>query len=154
MWPLCSQQQHGPRCVLCVCICLQDYVDQLKLIIKVLGPPSEDDLSFINSSKARAYIRALPQQEVSSAEAESPASMPAACRARLCRIYTSIGRGGAAADEAVQAWGSTCLPSVHPPAAQPPRPPVLAASCAGVCVPCSACRGRRSSRTLTPRHWT
>ena len=45
---------------------LQDYVDQLKLIIKVLGPPSEDDLSFINSSKARAYIRALPQQEVRS----------------------------------------------------------------------------------------
>jgi hypothetical protein len=44
---------------------LQDYVDQLKLIIKVLGPPSEDDLSFINSSKARSYIRALPQQEVS-----------------------------------------------------------------------------------------
>lgn len=40
-------------------------MDQLKLIIKVLGPPSEDDLSFINSSKARAYIRALPQQEVS-----------------------------------------------------------------------------------------
>lgn len=39
-------------------------MDQLKLIIKVLGPPSEDDLSFINSSKARAYIRALPQQEV------------------------------------------------------------------------------------------
>lgn len=47
------------------CKCVQDYVDQLKLIIKVLGPPSEDDLSFINSSKARAYIRALPQQEVS-----------------------------------------------------------------------------------------
>lgn len=40
-------------------------MDQLKLIIKVLGPPSDDDLSFINSSKARAYIRALPQQEVS-----------------------------------------------------------------------------------------
>lgn len=44
----------------------KDYVDQLKLIIKTLGPPSEDDLTFINSSKARAYIRALPQQEVSS----------------------------------------------------------------------------------------
>eukprot|EP00879_Flechtneria_rotunda_P007694 GHRR01008067.1.p1 GENE.GHRR01008067.1~~GHRR01008067.1.p1 ORF type:complete len:379 (+),score=122.05 GHRR01008067.1:170-1306(+) len=41
----------------------KDYVDQLKLIIKTLGPPSEDDLTFINSSKARAYIRALPQQE-------------------------------------------------------------------------------------------
>lgn len=44
-------------------------MDQLKLIIKVLGPPSDDDLSFINSSKARAYIRALPQQEVSRAVA-------------------------------------------------------------------------------------
>lgn len=41
----------------------KDYVDQLKLIIKTLGAPSEDDLSFINSSKARAYIRALPQSE-------------------------------------------------------------------------------------------
>lgn len=56
-------------------LCLQDYVDQLKLIIKVLGPPSEDDLSFINSSKARAYIRALPQQEVSRS-----AQPPAACQ--------------------------------------------------------------------------
>jgi hypothetical protein len=57
----------------------QDYVDQLKLIIKVLGPPSEDDLSFINSSKARAYIRALPQQEVRS----SPVRQQLACaRAR------------------------------------------------------------------------
>lgn len=41
----------------------KDYVDQLKLIVKTLGPPSEDDLSFINSSKARAYIRALPAVE-------------------------------------------------------------------------------------------
>lgn len=41
----------------------KDYVDQLKLIIKGLGAPSEDDLSFINSSKARAYIRALPPSE-------------------------------------------------------------------------------------------
>jgi hypothetical protein len=42
----------------------KDYVDQLKLIIKTLGPPSEDDLTFINSQKARAYIRALPPSEV------------------------------------------------------------------------------------------
>ncbi len=42
----------------------KDYVDQLKLIIKTLGPPSEDDLTFINSHKARAYIRALPLSEV------------------------------------------------------------------------------------------
>lgn len=44
----------------------KDYVDQLKLIIKTCGPPSEDDLSFINSSKARAYIRAQPAVEVCS----------------------------------------------------------------------------------------
>lgn len=42
----------------------KDYVDQLKLIIKTLGPPSDDDLTFINSPKARAYIRALPPSEV------------------------------------------------------------------------------------------
>jgi hypothetical protein len=42
----------------------KDYIDQLKLIVKALGPPSEDDLTFINSGKARAYIRALPQAEV------------------------------------------------------------------------------------------
>ncbi len=42
----------------------KDYVDQLKLIIKTLGPPSEDDLTFITSHKARAYIRALPPAEV------------------------------------------------------------------------------------------
>ncbi|KAG2452491.1 hypothetical protein HYH02_002730 [Chlamydomonas schloesseri] len=41
----------------------KDYVDQLKLIIKTLGPPSEEDLGFITSSKARAYIRALPPSE-------------------------------------------------------------------------------------------
>jgi len=40
-----------------------DYVDQLKLIIKTLGQPPEDDLTFITSSKARAYIRALPPAE-------------------------------------------------------------------------------------------
>lgn len=41
----------------------KDYVDQLKLIVKTLGPPSEDDLTFITSQKARAYIRALPPSE-------------------------------------------------------------------------------------------
>jgi hypothetical protein len=30
----------------------KDYVDQLKQIIKTLGPPSEEDLTFISSQKA------------------------------------------------------------------------------------------------------
>jgi len=41
----------------------KDYVDQLKLIVKTLGPPPEEDLTFISSHKARAYIRALPPVE-------------------------------------------------------------------------------------------
>lgn len=37
----------------------RDYIDQLKLIIRTLGTPSEEDLAFISSSRARAYIKAL-----------------------------------------------------------------------------------------------
>lgn len=59
-------------------------MDQLKLIIKVLGPPSEDDLSFINSSKARAYIRALPQQEVSWPGAPASAPLHQQLKGRWC----------------------------------------------------------------------
>lgn len=42
----------------------KDYIDQLKLIIKLLGSPSDADLSFISSVKARAYIKALPSAVV------------------------------------------------------------------------------------------
>ena len=44
----------------------KDYIDQLKLIIKMLGSPCDSDLVFISSSKARAYIKALPYAQVSS----------------------------------------------------------------------------------------
>ena len=42
----------------------KDYIDQLKLIIKTLGSPSDNDLSFINSQKAQQYIKALPKAQV------------------------------------------------------------------------------------------
>ena len=42
----------------------KDYIDQLKLIIKTLGSPSDTDLSFINSQKAQQYIKALPKAQV------------------------------------------------------------------------------------------
>jgi hypothetical protein len=42
----------------------KDYIDQLKLIIKTLGSPSEEELTFISAPKARAYIQALPTVEV------------------------------------------------------------------------------------------
>jgi len=38
----------------------RDYVHQLNLITKVIGSPAEDDLQFINSERARRYIRSLP----------------------------------------------------------------------------------------------
>ena len=72
---LCLHNVHAYLCRSVGCILAEllgrkpllpgkDYVDQLKLIIKTLGPPSEEDLGFITSSKARAYIRALPPSEV------------------------------------------------------------------------------------------
>jgi len=41
----------------------KDYVHQLNLITKVIGSPSEDDLMFISSEKARRYIRSLPKHD-------------------------------------------------------------------------------------------
>jgi hypothetical protein len=42
----------------------KDYIDQLKLIIRTLGTPSDEELGFISAPKARAYIKALAQVEV------------------------------------------------------------------------------------------
>jgi hypothetical protein len=42
----------------------KDYIDQLKLIIRMLGSPTDADLEFISSAKARAYIKALPAAQV------------------------------------------------------------------------------------------
>ncbi len=38
----------------------KDYMNQLHLIIDILGTPSYEDTEFIASAKAKAYIRALP----------------------------------------------------------------------------------------------
>lgn len=38
----------------------KDYIDQLKMIIRTLGTPSDEELGFISAQKARAYIKALP----------------------------------------------------------------------------------------------
>ncbi|KAJ9530310.1 hypothetical protein QJQ45_023601 [Haematococcus lacustris] len=41
----------------------KDYVHQLNLITRLIGSPSEAELGFITSDKARRYIRALPRCE-------------------------------------------------------------------------------------------
>lgn len=38
----------------------KDYCDQLSLILNVVGTPSEEDLSRIESKRARQYVRSLP----------------------------------------------------------------------------------------------
>ena len=39
----------------------KDYIHQLKLIIKTLGSPCDEDLEFISIAKGRAFIKALPR---------------------------------------------------------------------------------------------
>ena len=61
-----ASTEHRPACA-CVqllgrrpCFPGKDYVHQLSLITRVLGSPSEADMAFIHSEKARRYIRSLP----------------------------------------------------------------------------------------------
>ncbi|GLC63120.1 Mitogen-activated protein kinase 4b [Pleodorina starrii] len=41
----------------------KDYVHQLSLITRIIGSPSEEELQFITSDKAKRYIRSLPRSE-------------------------------------------------------------------------------------------
>jgi serine/threonine protein kinase len=51
----------------------KDYVHQLNLITKVVGSPTEEDLHFIHSEKARRYIRSLPHHERASLQVSGAA---------------------------------------------------------------------------------
>ena len=41
----------------------KDYVHQLNLIARVIGSPTEEELHFVTSDKARRYIRSLPHSD-------------------------------------------------------------------------------------------
>jgi len=41
----------------------RDYLQQLRLIIEALGPPSDEDLNTINNPQAVEYIKALPKRK-------------------------------------------------------------------------------------------
>uniref|UniRef100_A0A7S0YYC0 Mitogen-activated protein kinase n=1 Tax=Polytomella parva TaxID=51329 RepID=A0A7S0YYC0_9CHLO len=56
----------------------KDYLDQLKLIIKCLGSPTEDDMTFLKNQKAKAFIRALPPAEKISFRKKFPDADPLA----------------------------------------------------------------------------
>ncbi len=46
---------------------------QLKLIIRTLGTPTDEELGFISAPKARAYIKALATVEVRKEGSRRPA---------------------------------------------------------------------------------
>uniref|UniRef100_A0A7S0MYV6 Mitogen-activated protein kinase n=2 Tax=Pyramimonas obovata TaxID=1411642 RepID=A0A7S0MYV6_9CHLO len=56
----------------------RDYVHQLDLITKVVGSPSEADLQFISSDKARRYIRSLPPHDRVQLKTLYPRAVPQA----------------------------------------------------------------------------
>ena len=63
----CSHTAHNMLVACCLqllgrrpCFPGKDYVHQLSLITRVLGSPSEEDMAFIHSEKARRYIKSLP----------------------------------------------------------------------------------------------
>jgi len=69
--PVPSRQKNGGMVSAVGCILAElllrkpllpgrDYIDQLKMIIRTLGTPSDEELGFITAPKARSYIRALP----------------------------------------------------------------------------------------------
>eukprot|EP00826_Nyctotherus_ovalis_P055257 TRINITY_DN7324_c0_g1_i14.p1 TRINITY_DN7324_c0_g1~~TRINITY_DN7324_c0_g1_i14.p1 ORF type:complete len:107 (+),score=19.88 TRINITY_DN7324_c0_g1_i14:3-323(+) len=40
----------------------QDYLDQIRRIIGILGSPSTEDMAFIENDQARKYIKSLPRR--------------------------------------------------------------------------------------------
>jgi serine/threonine protein kinase len=69
----------------------KDYIDQLKLIVKLLGNPADEELTFISSSKARAYIKQLPIARVSSAGLSSTNCLRAAMLCALSHVPSCQG---------------------------------------------------------------
>jgi len=55
----------------------EDYMEQLKLIVELLGSPQESELEFITSSRAREFIMKIPWKDSKPLEALFPSANPA-----------------------------------------------------------------------------
>ena len=67
----------------------KDYIHQLKLIIKTLGSPTDEDLEFISIAKGRAFIKGLPRVQVlpsmlACCDAEAATGGPTPCTTHRC----------------------------------------------------------------------
>lgn len=78
----------------------KDYLSQLKIIIEVLGSPSDEELTFVTAPRARQFIR-----DLKGIQAGTPQLLcqPAACIASACDAKRK---------------GKSCLPSEMPAAGQ------------------------------------
>uniref|UniRef100_A0A7S2RGM5 Mitogen-activated protein kinase n=1 Tax=Rhizochromulina marina TaxID=1034831 RepID=A0A7S2RGM5_9STRA len=65
----------------------KDYIDQLKLIVKLVGSPSEDDLWFVTNRNAKNFISMLPHSEAQDFKAKFP-SAPDSAIDLLTRLLT------------------------------------------------------------------
>ncbi|KAL3150837.1 hypothetical protein ABBQ32_000591 [Trebouxia sp. C0010 RCD-2024] len=96
----------------------KDYIDQLKLIIKTLGSPSDSDLSFINSQKAQQYIKALPKAQRVNFRAMYPDASPKSIDL-MERMLQFDPRKRITVEEALQ---HPYLAQLHDPASEPSAP--------------------------------
>lgn len=105
----------------------KDYIDQLKLIIKTLGSPSEEELGFISAPKARAYIQALPAVEVrrgrAGREGTCNGGASTACLGQQAHLARKLSTGGA------QATASSCETQPCPAALLHPRRSPISSGC-------------------------
>ncbi|KAL3137604.1 Mitogen-activated protein kinase 4 [Trebouxia sp. C0009 RCD-2024] len=96
----------------------KDYIDQLKLIIKTLGSPSDSDLTFINSQKAQQYIKALPKAQRVNFRAMYPDASPKSIDL-MERMLQFDPRKRITVEEALQ---HPYLAQLHDPASEPSAP--------------------------------
>lgn len=74
----------------------KDYVDQLNLILGVLGTPDDETLLTMSSEKARVYLRTLPHSPVMPFEQVLPNADPQgelSCRRAGSRSWITDGHG-------------------------------------------------------------
>ncbi|KDD76079.1 protein kinase-like protein [Helicosporidium sp. ATCC 50920] len=93
----------------------KDYIDQLKMILKVLGTPSEEELGFITAPKARSYIRSLPAAPPADLRALFPEASAQALDLLGKMLQFDPRRRVSVAGALAHPW----LASLHDPAAEP-----------------------------------
>ncbi|PRW45211.1 mitogen-activated kinase 3 [Chlorella sorokiniana] len=99
----------------------KDYIDQLKLIIRTLGTPTDEELTFISAPKARSYVKALTQVERADLSKLFPDANPLAVDL-LGRMLQFDPRRRISVEEALaHPW----LAQLHDEAAEPSAPGVF-----------------------------